>query len=163
MRFLSDPRLPTSMFMDVRKSGATAVWNTANLRTKILDFRGFDSSIILSVRGGIPRPIGNFPESLSRGTLVGIILVGRFGVNTNVCQPLWRSFVSTLKWGERGQDMKREQAWLKWVFTSHLPVCIHLIFVIIDYCIHAHMRAWMDMRMRMHISYVIYYNIQHYV
>ena len=37
--------------------------NTANLRTKSLDFRGFDSSIILMLKGGIPRPIGNFPES----------------------------------------------------------------------------------------------------
>ena len=34
---------------------------TANLRTKILDFRGFDSSRILSLMGGIPRPIGDFP------------------------------------------------------------------------------------------------------
>ena len=53
---------------------------TANLRTKILDFREFDSSIILILRGGIPRPIGNFPESLSQAILVGIILVGRLGV-----------------------------------------------------------------------------------
>ena len=48
-------------------------WTTASLRTKILDFRGFDSSIILSLRGGIPRPIGNFPESLSQAILVGEI------------------------------------------------------------------------------------------
>ena len=53
---------------------------TANLRTKILDFRGFDSSIILILRGGILRPIGNFPESLSQAILVGIMLVGRLGV-----------------------------------------------------------------------------------
>ena len=35
---------------------------TANLRTKILDFRGFDSSIILMSRGGILMSIGHFPE-----------------------------------------------------------------------------------------------------
>ena len=29
--------------------------STADLRTKIIDFRGFDSSIILSLMGGIPR------------------------------------------------------------------------------------------------------------
>ena len=52
---------------------------TANLRTKILDFRGFDSSIILSIRGEILMPIGNFPEMLSPRILVGIILVGRLG------------------------------------------------------------------------------------
>ena len=44
---------------------------TSNLRTKIMDFRGFDSSVILSLRGGIPRPIGNVPESLSEAILVG--------------------------------------------------------------------------------------------
>ena len=31
----------------------------ANLRTNIVDFRGFDSSIILISRGGILRPIGD--------------------------------------------------------------------------------------------------------
>ena len=37
----------------------------------------FDSSRILNIRGGIPRPIGDFPESLSQAILAGIILVGR--------------------------------------------------------------------------------------
>ena len=46
----------------------------------IMDFRGFDSSIILIIRGGIPRPMGNSPESLSQAILVGVILVGRLGV-----------------------------------------------------------------------------------
>ena len=32
------------------------------------------------MRGGIPRPTGNFPESLSQQILVGIILVERLGV-----------------------------------------------------------------------------------
>ena len=52
-----------------------------------MDFRGFDSSMILILRGGIPRPIGNFPESLSQAIVVGIMLVGRFGVyrNTEPC------------------------------------------------------------------------------
>ena len=58
--------------------------NTANLHTKILDFRGFDSSRILTLRGGIPRPMGNFPESLSQAILVGVILVGRLGVHDGV-------------------------------------------------------------------------------
>ena len=53
---------------------------TANLRTtNIMDFGGFDSSIIVIVRGGIPRPIGNLPESLSQAILAGIMLVGRLG------------------------------------------------------------------------------------
>ena len=50
-----------------------------NLRTNIIDSGGFDSSIVLILRGGISRPIGNFPESLSQAVLVGIMLVGRLG------------------------------------------------------------------------------------
>ena len=36
---------------------------TPNLPTNIVDFRGFDSTIILTFRGGIPRPIVDFPQS----------------------------------------------------------------------------------------------------
>ena len=61
---------------------------TPNLPTNIVDFRGFDSSIILIQRGGIlPESliymsIGNFPESLSQAMLVGVMLVGGLGVCT---------------------------------------------------------------------------------
>ena len=48
---------------------------TANLRSKILDVRGFDSSIILSLRGGTLMFTGNFPEGSSQAILAGIILV----------------------------------------------------------------------------------------
>ena len=52
----------------------------ANLRTKILDVRGFDPGRILSLRGGILMSIGIFPESLSQAILAGRFLVGRLGV-----------------------------------------------------------------------------------
>ena len=58
----------------------TAPFAVANLRTKILDFRGFDSSRISILGCGIPRSIGNIPESLSQGILAGIILVGRLAL-----------------------------------------------------------------------------------
>ena len=45
-----------------------------------MDFSGFDSSIILILRDGIPRPMGDFPESLTQAMLVGVMLVGRLGV-----------------------------------------------------------------------------------
>ena len=45
----------------------------ANLRTKILDFRGFDSSRILILRGGIILSIGNSPEFSSR-RILGVLL-----------------------------------------------------------------------------------------
>ena len=54
--------------------------STPNLPTNIVDFKGFDSSIIWILRGGIPRPIGDFPESLGQAMLVGIMSVGRLGV-----------------------------------------------------------------------------------
>ena len=58
--------------------------HTATLRTEILDFRGFDSSRISILRGGIPRPIGKFLESLSQAILAGIILVARLGIAGDV-------------------------------------------------------------------------------
>ena len=54
---------------------------TANLCTKIMDFRGFDSIIILSLRVGTFMTKGNFLECLSRAILVGIILVGGLGAS----------------------------------------------------------------------------------
>ena len=53
---------------------------THNLPTNIVDFRRFDSSIILIERGRILMYIGDFPESLSQAMLVGTMLVGRLGV-----------------------------------------------------------------------------------
>ena len=50
---------------------------TPNLPTNIVDFTGFDSSIILNLRGGILMSIGDFPESLSQAILVGIMLISR--------------------------------------------------------------------------------------
>ena len=51
-----------------------------SLPTNIVDFGELDSSTLLIVRVGIPRPIGDFPESLTQAMLVGIMLVGRLGV-----------------------------------------------------------------------------------
>ena len=55
---------------------------TANLPTNIVDFKGLDSSIVLIQRGGILMSIGDFPESLSRAMLVGIILVRGLGARS---------------------------------------------------------------------------------
>ena len=53
----------------------------ANLRTTILDFRGFVSSGILVLRGGTFMSIEHFPgRSLSQRILAGLIFVGRLGV-----------------------------------------------------------------------------------
>ena len=71
-------------FVEVMLNTQSCAWehrpDTANLRTKILDLRGFCSSIILILRGGISRPIGDFPETLSQRILAGRIVVGRLGV-----------------------------------------------------------------------------------
>ena len=55
-------RLGVHVYIDLSSS-------TANLRTKIMDFRGFDSSIILILTGGIPRPIGDFPGKFESSNL----------------------------------------------------------------------------------------------
>ena len=54
--------------------------NAADLRTKILDFGGFDSGISLLLRDGILMSIGSLPESSSQAILAGIISVGRSGM-----------------------------------------------------------------------------------
>ena len=41
----------------------------ANLRTRILDSRGFDSSIILILRGGILMSINEFPRNVESTNL----------------------------------------------------------------------------------------------
>ena len=61
--------------------GQAEARRTANLRIRILDFRGIGSSRILILRGGILMSIGNVPEMLSQQILVGTILVyGRLAV-----------------------------------------------------------------------------------
>ena len=42
-----------------------------NFPANIVDYGGFDSSIMLISRGGIYRPIGDFPENKSQAILVG--------------------------------------------------------------------------------------------
>ena len=56
--------------------------------TKILDFEGFNSSIILMLRGVILMSIGKFPDILSQAILVGIILVKRLGVGVEFAVPV---------------------------------------------------------------------------
>ena len=64
----------------VTVSNSKQVYCPPNLPTNIVGLRGFEPSRILILRGGIPRPIGNSPESLSQAMLVGIMLVGRLGI-----------------------------------------------------------------------------------
>ena len=53
---------------------------TANLRTTILDVRGFYSNTTVILRHGILISMGISPEVLSQHILVGIVLVERLGV-----------------------------------------------------------------------------------
>ena len=66
------------------RQDAASQTSMVNLRSKILDSGGFDSSRILMLRGGILMSMGNFPECLSQSILVGIILVGRLGVGRRI-------------------------------------------------------------------------------
>ena len=97
--------------------------NTANLRTKILDFGGLDSIRILSSRGGILMSIGGFPESLSQAILVGIILLGRLGVIREwgcvgvVATSLYPRHIAV------GSTVKDELPWL-WKAWYYIPIYI---------------------------------------
>ena len=77
---LLDSNSPSPLGKHTAQNCTIQTHHTANLRTRILDFRGLDSSIILILRGGILMSMENFPESFSQAILVGIILVGRLGV-----------------------------------------------------------------------------------
>ena len=63
---------------------------TPNLPTNIVDFGGFDSSIILILRGGILRPIRDVPESLTQAIIVGMMSVGGLGVLQPLPDATWR-------------------------------------------------------------------------
>ena len=80
MTTLRGIHLSKEMKKSQKDSAPPASVGTPHLRTNILDFRGFDSSMISILRGGIPRTMGDFPESLSQAILVRIMLVGRLGV-----------------------------------------------------------------------------------
>ena len=83
------PRLLPVLLDSVDRCAA----NTAYLLTKILVFRGFDSSRILISRDGIPMSMGNFLEILSQRILVGIILVGiERNIPTFVFNDTYRGF-----------------------------------------------------------------------
>ena len=79
-----------------------------NLPTKIVGFRGLDSSIILILRAGILRPIGNFLESLSQA-----MLVGGLGVNR-----LLRS-IFKLRVSKFGVWAKQILTSRRWAFLAH--------------------------------------------
>ena len=64
----------SSLELQAERFVATCVQKYAQspyLPTNIVDFREFDSSIMLILRGGILMSIGDFPEGLSRAMLVG--------------------------------------------------------------------------------------------
>ena len=63
---------PDSLQLRVRSVGL-ALRRTANLRTKILHFRGFDSSVILILRGGILMSLRDNLSMEIRRNLTGVV------------------------------------------------------------------------------------------
>ena len=79
-REFSTPRLESAAPLEAGKEEPASLSPVEFGRSpyfKILDFSGFDTNVILILRGGILMSIGYFPESLSQEILAGIILVGR--------------------------------------------------------------------------------------
>ena len=90
----------------------------ANPRTNIMDFRGFDSNIILILRGGILMSIRHFPESSSQAILVGILLVGRLGLpKTTICYVFDSKFE---RWAEKGSVVGWNLGYGDWT-VGHRP------------------------------------------
>ena len=70
-----------------------------------MDFRGFDSSTVLIYRGGILRPIGDFPESLSQA------IVSRDNVSREIGRTVHYEYGKTLRnSSERALDIASENA-----------------------------------------------------
>ena len=111
-----------------RKGGARTAGPTcgcmADLRTNIMEFRGLDSSIILILRGGIPRPKGDFPESLSQAILVGIMLVGRLGVQ------VWQLYIRVSRSRRESasvvEPLPRQQ---RYIIVWYMILCYHYIYI----------------------------------
>ena len=104
---------------------------TPNLRTNIMDFRGFDSSMIIILRGGILMPIGDFLEDLSQAILVGIMLVGRLGV-VSLCHSLRRG-------PARAQMSFTPAASLRGALLMYNAIhtyIIHILYIYYTYIIH---------------------------
>ena len=57
---------PKQFSRSTRPRGSRPARFTANVRTKILDVRGFYSSRIVDIRGGIIMPIGNLLDISSQ-------------------------------------------------------------------------------------------------
>ena len=58
--------------------------STPSLPTNIVDFKGFDSSIILIQRDGIIMFTGDLPESLSQAMLVGCNVSRRLVISSMI-------------------------------------------------------------------------------
>ena len=77
-RWNEDPQ-----FLHARRAPSLPEVRPISVITRILDFRGFDSSIILVLRVGLLMSTGNFPEVSGQG-----ILVGRLEVTQKSCRTL---------------------------------------------------------------------------
>ena len=79
---------------EVQSKVFTKRCHSASLRNKILDLRGFDSSRILILRGGILRSIGDFPEIMNqRIVFCGLLVCGLtvFLVHASTWDAEWSS------------------------------------------------------------------------
>ena len=82
--------------------------HTANLRTKVLDFGGFDSSVLLTVKGGLPRPIG-IPGCFESSNLS----------RDNLSREIGRNIRASGRGGGRGSSYSYLRTWtLSWRFNK---------------------------------------------
>ena len=96
-----------------------------------MDFGGFDSSAISISRGGFPMFIGNSPESLSQAMLVGIMLVGRLGVDGSGAGSIGTAMVSLWQPRRKSSDIYIYIYIYMYIYTyTYIYIYIHMFMYI---------------------------------
>ena len=144
----------------------STVWNfmdTPNLPGNIVDFRGLDSSTMLILMGGIPRPIGDFPESLTQAMLVGTMLVGRLGVFFGSTKHVAGLDLLVCAWTTEGYgfiELEISNSTISTVFCQPricMRICMYIyIYIYIHTNIHTYIHIYIYIYTHIHIYVYIY-------
>ena len=133
---------------------------TANLRTKILDPRGFDSSIIVKFRAGILMSIGNFPGKFESTNLSRDTLSREIGRIVQVVT-FWPSRKTRRLSAEFGHPPSR-MVWLQYIFKWCGYIYIY-IYIYMCVCMYIYIYTHIYIHTYIHICIYIYIYIYTYI
>ena len=121
---------------------------TANLRTNIMDFTGFDSSIILILSGGILMSTGDFQENSSQAIFPDCLsllqsLTHVSKISKRWSAGLWRVYVSDLGlWCDVMMVISRRSSYLLTTFMLYIYIYIHTYYTIYYVHIYIYIVSW---------------------